>query len=94
MQAVSIDIVLDQHACILRAAGGLVAQVDLLPATEMLLLHDPQAGSALAILLFDSEDDYRKGDQTLNAMSADETPGSRTSVAKYHVAIRASGTTA
>ena len=48
---------------------------DDIPATEMLLLHDPQAGSALAILLFDSEDDYRKGNQALNAMPADETPG-------------------
>jgi hypothetical protein len=61
---------------------------DDIPATEMLLLHDPQAGSALAILLFDGEDDYRKGDQTLNAMPSDDTPGSRASVGKYRVAMR------
>jgi hypothetical protein len=62
-----------------------------IPATEMMVLHDPTAGSALAILFFDTEDDYQKGDQTLSAMPADETPGSRTSVKKYNVAIRMTG---
>jgi hypothetical protein len=59
-----------------------------IPATEMMVLHDPTTGSALAILFFDTEDDYQTGDQTLSAMPADETPGSRTSVKKYNVAIR------
>jgi hypothetical protein len=61
-----------------------------LPASEILILHDPEGSRALAILLFDTEDDYRRGDETLNAMPGDETPGRRTSVTKYDVAVRAS----
>ena len=59
-----------------------------LQATEMLLLHDPDADQALAIVFFDNEDDYRQGDEALSAMPAGDTPGQRTSVTKYQVAIR------
>jgi hypothetical protein len=58
------------------------------PATEMLLLHDENAATALAILFFETEDDYRRGDETLSAMPDTETPGTRTSVSKYKVAFR------
>jgi hypothetical protein len=58
------------------------------PASEMLLLHDPESGSALAVVFFDSEEDYARGDATLNAMPAGDTPGRRSSVAKYTVALR------
>ena len=51
------------------------------------MLHDAEAESSLVILFFDSEEDYRQGDATLNAMPADETPGRRTSVKRYEVAI-------
>jgi hypothetical protein len=61
---------------------------DDLPATEMLILHDPNSEKSLAIVFFDSEDDYSQGDATLSAMPADETPGRRTAVAKYDVALR------
>jgi len=61
---------------------------DDVPATEILVLHDAEAEQALVVLFFDSEDDYRQGDAALNAMSAGETPGRRTSVAKYEVAAR------
>jgi hypothetical protein len=57
-------------------------------ATEVIMLHDPDAESSLVILFFDSEDDYRQADETLSAMPADDTPGRRTSVAKYDVAVR------
>jgi hypothetical protein len=60
-----------------------------LPATEMILLHDPDAEKSLAIVFFDNEEDYRQGDQTLSAMPAGDTPGRRTSVSKYDVAVRA-----
>jgi len=60
-----------------------------LPATEMMLLHDPGTDTALAIMFFDSEDDYRQGDAVLGAMPASDTPGRRTSVTKYTVAVRA-----
>jgi len=55
------------------------------PATEILLLHDPSADTSLAIVFFDSEDDYATGDAALSAMPAGDTPGRRTSVTKYDV---------
>jgi hypothetical protein len=58
------------------------------PAKEILMLHDPGSDTALVILFFESEDDYRRGDEALNAMPADDTPGRRTSVSKYDVAFR------
>jgi hypothetical protein len=57
-----------------------------IPAKELLVLHDGEDKS-MVVLLFDSEDDYRRGDEALNAMPASDTPGQRTSVAKYDVAI-------
>ena len=62
-----------------------------LPATEMMILHDPEADSALAIVFFDNEDDYRKGDEFLSSMPASDTPGTRTSVTKHDVAVRMTG---
>ena len=59
-----------------------------LNATEMLLLHDPEAGQALAIVFFANEDDYRQGHEILDAMPTGDTPGSRASVTKYQVALR------
>jgi hypothetical protein len=60
-----------------------------LPATEMMILHDPEAERALAIVFFDNEDDYQTGDAFLSAMPAGDTPGRRTSVTKHQVAVRA-----
>jgi hypothetical protein len=59
------------------------------PATEMFMLYDGGSGSAIAIILFDNEDDYQQGDATLSAMPSDDVPGSRTSVRKFDVAARA-----
>jgi len=59
-----------------------------LNATEIVVLHDPEADKAVAILFFDNEDDYKAGDEILNAMPAGDTPGRRTSVTKYNVATR------
>jgi hypothetical protein len=61
---------------------------DEVPATEIVVLHDPDAERSVVILFFDSEDDYTRGDEALNAMPAGDTPGQRTSVAKYEVASR------
>jgi hypothetical protein len=61
---------------------------DEIPATEFILLHDPDGEASLAIVFFDSEDDYQRGDAALNAMPTGDTPGRRTSVTKYDVAIR------
>lgn len=59
-----------------------------LPASEIVVLHDPEAERSLVILFFENEDDYRQGDEVLNAMPAEDTPGRRTSVARYDVAMR------
>jgi hypothetical protein len=59
-----------------------------MPANEIIVLHDPDAQKALVVVFFDTEDDYRTGDATLNAMPSGDTPGTRTSVAKYEVPIR------
>jgi hypothetical protein len=61
---------------------------DDVPATEIVVLHDPEGERSLVILFFDNEDDYARGDQALNAMPAGDTPGQRTSVTKYNVAFR------
>jgi len=63
---------------------------DDIPATEMMILHDPDGEKSLAIVIFDNEDDYARGDAALDAMPAGDTPGHRVSVARYQVAIRRS----
>jgi hypothetical protein len=65
-------------------------QPDDVPAKELVVLHDPENDKSLVILFFDNEDDYRRGDEALNAMPAADTPGQRTSVTKYQVAFRMS----
>jgi hypothetical protein len=59
-----------------------------IPATEMIVLHDAEAEKSLVVMLFESEADYKRADEVLNAMPAADTPGRRTSVAKYEVAMR------
>lgn len=59
-----------------------------IPASEILMLHDPESSSALAVLFFESEEDYQRGDAALNAMPSGDTPGRRESVTKYTVALR------
>jgi hypothetical protein len=56
--------------------------------TELVVLHDADAEKSLVIVFFDNEDDYKRGDEILSAMPAGDTPGQRTSVTKYDVAIR------
>ena len=58
------------------------------PAKGFLMLIDPDSGRSLAISLFETEDDLRKGDETLNSMSpGSDDVGKRTSVESYEVAI-------
>jgi hypothetical protein len=61
---------------------------DGLEATEILVLHDPEAEKSVVILFFENEDDYKRGDEMLDAMPAGDTPGRRASVTKYNVATR------
>ena len=44
-----------------------------LPAKKLLLLQDREGGRSMAITLFETEDDYRRGDETLNSMSRPAT---------------------
>ena len=59
-----------------------------LNATEVIVLHDAGASESLAIVFFDNEEDYRRGDEILSAMPTGDTPGQRTGVRKYDVPIR------
>ena len=61
---------------------------DNVPAKEIVVLHDPEAEKSVVILFFETEADYKQGDETLSAMPAGDTPGKRTSVTKYEVAFR------
>jgi hypothetical protein len=58
------------------------------PSSELLVLHDGDAEKSLVVVIFDNEDDYKKGDEILSGMPAGDTPGQRTSVTKYDVAMR------
>jgi hypothetical protein len=59
-----------------------------LPAKKLFLLHDLEGGRAMAITLFETEEDYRRGDATMNAMSPPgEGMGQRVGVDKYEVAV-------
>ncbi len=59
-----------------------------LDAKEVIVLHDADADRALAIVFFETEDAYQRGDEILDAMPAGDTPGQRTGVTKYDVAMR------
>jgi hypothetical protein len=61
---------------------------DDVPATEILVLHDPGSSKSVVVLFFDSEEDYMKADAVLSAMPADDTPGKRSGVARYDVVFR------
>ena len=44
-----------------------------LPASELVVLHDPEAEKSLVIVFFETEDDYKRGDEVLNAMPGSDT---------------------
>lgn len=60
-----------------------------MPPAELMILHDADGERSLAIVVFDNEEDYRKGDEILGSMPGPDTPGRRTSVTRYEVAVRA-----
>lgn len=58
------------------------------PAKKLWILHDLEGGRAMAITLYETEEDYRQGDETLNSMSPPGGGmGQRVSVDKYELAI-------
>ncbi len=69
-----------------ESAGGPPEGV---PSTGLLVLKDTAGGRAMAIALFENEDDYRQGDETLNSMSPPGGGmGQRVAVEKYEVAVK------
>jgi hypothetical protein len=59
------------------------------PAKAFTLLIDPDEGRSLAIVLFETEEDMRVGDATLNQMNPpDDAMGKRASVEFYEVAMQ------
>ncbi|HEV8687591.1 MAG TPA: hypothetical protein VGQ84_09960 [Gaiellaceae bacterium] len=60
-----------------------------IPAKEFLMLVDRDGGKVMAVMLFETEDDLRKGDETMNAMSpsAGGAMGRRTSVEMFEVPL-------
>ena len=87
-RVVSFDGVTSEHIAEITAGMSNEDRPEGLDATELLLLHDPEAGQALAIVFFADEDAYRRGHEILDAMPASDTPGRRSSVTKYEVAFR------
>jgi hypothetical protein len=58
------------------------------PAKGLLLLQDLEGGRAMAISFFETEEDYREGDETLSAMNPPgDGMGQRVAVDKYSVAL-------
>ncbi len=55
--------------------------------TRVLQLVDRRTGAAVGITFSETEDDMRRADEALNAMSPGETGGRRTGVEIYEVAL-------
>jgi hypothetical protein len=89
-RAVTFDGVNEDRIEELRREIGEGERPEGLPETEIVVLRDADAEKSLVILFFDTEDDFKRGDEALNAMPTGDTPGQRTSVTKYDVAIRMS----
>ena len=60
------------------------------PSKQILVLQDTDGGRAMAVMLFETEEDYREGDATLNSMSPPgEGMGQRVAVDKSEVVVQA-----
>jgi hypothetical protein len=61
-----------------------------LPAKKLMILNDTEGSRSLAITFFETEEDYRQGDETLNSMSppsGDNDMGQRAGVEKFEVVL-------
>jgi hypothetical protein len=87
-RVVSFDGVSAERIAEMRSEMESSERPDDVPAKELIVLHDPDAEKSVVILFFENEDDYARADAALSAMPASDTPGQRTSVAKYNVAHR------
>jgi len=87
-RVVTFDGVTKERADEMKREMSQGEQPEGVPATEVIVLHDPEAETSVVLLFFDSEEDYQRGDEALNAMQASDTPGRRSSVAKCDVVAR------
>ena len=87
-RVVTFDGVPSERVAQMKEEVGQAAPPEGLPATEVVVLHDPEAEKSLVVVFFETEEDYERGDRILDAMPAGDTPGRRTSVTRYEVAVR------
>ena len=88
-RVVSFDGVNSDRMAALKSEIESGEQPEGLNATEMLLLHDPGADQALAIVFFDNEGRLPEGGRDPRRDATSDTPGTRrTAVTKYDVAVR------
>jgi hypothetical protein len=78
----------DQSIEFVRGQSSEGAPPGLENSKGMLMLVDRKTGKGLGIVLFETEDDMRKGDEALNAMNPPAATGSRTSVDFYEVPVQ------
>lgn len=55
---------------------------------EAMVLVDREAGTALVITLFETEESLQRGDEALSRVPLSQGGGVRTDVARYEVALR------
>jgi len=58
---------------------------------EVWMLVDRDSGRTMDLTLFETEEELRRGDKTLNAMSPADAEGRRSSVGLYEIAFRIGG---
>jgi hypothetical protein len=67
-------------------AGGRMPEG--IPAIGFLMLVDREAGKVVEILLFDTEEDLRRGDETMDSYAPGEGSMHRVSVERFDVPVR------
>jgi hypothetical protein len=67
-------------------AGGSLP--DGIPATGFLMLVDRGAGKVVEVLLFESDEDLRQGDATMDSYAPGERSMHRVSVERFDVPVR------
>jgi hypothetical protein len=70
-----------------RMAEGMRNQQDEVPVQRSLMLVDREGGRGASVMFCNSEDDLRRVDEYMNAMTPPAGSGTRTSVEMYEVAL-------
>ncbi|HEY7208020.1 MAG TPA: hypothetical protein VH416_07240 [Gaiellaceae bacterium] len=59
-----------------------------IPATGFLMMVDRDAGKVIEVLLFESDEDLQRGDETMNSYAPGEGSMHRVSVERFDVPVR------